>query len=66
MLRIARRKSLSSNLGTEVDTLITNEEDVAVKLNNFISNAVINLKILKFENFDTLSKNIEHLSWKLL
>lgn len=66
MLRIARRKSLSSNLGAEVDTLITNEEDVAVKLNNFISNAVINLKILKFENFDTLSKNIEHLSWKLL
>lgn len=65
MLRIARRKSLSSNLGEEVDTLITNEEDVAVKLNNFISNAVINLKILKFENFDTLSKNIEHLSWKL-
>lgn len=66
MLRIARRKSLSSNLEEEVDTLITNEEDVAVKLNNFISNAVINLKILKFENFDTLSKNIEHLSWKLL
>ena len=28
--------------------------------NNFFSNAVVNLKILKFESFDALSENIDH------
>ena len=40
--------------------LITTEKEVAMELNNFFSNAVINLKILKFENFEPLSENIEH------
>ena len=31
-----------------------------MELNDFFSNAVINLKISKFENFDPLSENIEH------
>ena len=30
-------------------------------LNDSFSNAVINLKIPKFENFDPLSENIDHL-----
>ena len=44
----------------EDSTLLTNEVDVAMKLNNFFWNAVINLKIPKFENFDPLSENINH------
>ena len=31
-----------------------------MKLSNFFSNAVINLKIMKFETFAPLSKNIDH------
>ena len=31
-----------------------------MKLNDSFSNAVINLKIPKFENFDPLSENIDH------
>ena len=31
-----------------------------MELNDFFSNAVINLKISKFENFDPLSENIVH------
>ena len=41
-------------------TEITNEEEATMELNDFFSNAVINLKISKFENFDPLSENIEH------
>ena len=41
-------------------TEITNEEEATRELNDFFSNAVINLKISKFENFDPLSENIEH------
>ena len=44
----------------EDDTLITNEEEVAMELNDFFSNVIINLKILKFENFDPLSEHIDH------
>ena len=40
--------------------LITNEEELVMELNNFFSNAVINLKIPNFENFDPLSENIDH------
>ena len=36
------------------------EEEVTMEQNNFFSNAVINLKILKFENSDPLSENIKH------
>ena len=32
-------------LAEEDDSLITNEEEVAMELNNFFSNAVINLKV---------------------
>ena len=41
-------------------TLTKREEKVAMKLNDSFSNAVINLKIPKFENFDPLSENIDH------
>ena len=44
----------------EDGTLMKNEGEIAVKLNNFFSNAVINLKIPMFENFDPLSENIDH------
>ena len=43
------------------DTLITNEEEVEMGLNDFFSNAVINLKIPKFEKWDPFSENIDHL-----
>ena len=42
----------------ENDTLI--KEEVAMELNDFFSNAVINLKIPKFENFDPLSESMDH------
>ena len=42
------------------NTLTLNEEEVAMKLNDFFSNAVINLKILRFEKFDPLSVKIDH------
>ena len=42
----------------EDDTLI--KEEVAMERNDFFSNAVINLKIPKFENFDPLSENMDH------
>ena len=47
-------------LTEEADTIITNEEEVAMGLNYFFSNAAINLKILKFEIFYPLSENIGH------
>ena len=31
-----------------------------MELNDFFSNAIINLKIPKFENFDLLSENVDH------
>ena len=37
-----------------------------MKLNDFFSNDVINLKILKFENFDLLSENIGHPTLKAI
>ena len=39
-------------LAEEDDTLITNEEEVAMKLNDFVINAVTNLRIPEFKNFD--------------
>ena len=45
-------------LAEEDDTLITNEEEVTMKLNDFVGNAVINLQIPKFENFDQKTKTI--------
>ena len=47
-------------LAEEDDTLITKEEEVALKLNYIFLNAVINLKTLNYENFDPLSENIDH------
>ena len=47
-------------LTEEDDTLITNKEEAAMELNDFFSNAVINLIIPKFENFDPLSENIDY------
>ena len=37
-------------LAEEDDTLVTNEKEFAMKLNDFFSKAVINPKISKFEN----------------
>ena len=45
-------------LAEEDATLITNEEEVTMKLNDFVGNAVINLQIPKFENFDQKTKTI--------
>ena len=50
----------------EDDTLITKEEEVALKLNYIFLNAVINLKTLNFENFDPLSENIDHPTLKAI
>ena len=47
-------------LAEEDDTLITNEEEVAMGLNDFFSNVVVNLKIPKFENSYPLSENVDH------
>ena len=43
--------SESIKLAEEDNTLITNEDEVEMKLNDFFSNAVINLKIPEFERF---------------
>ena len=51
-------------LAEEDDTLITNEEEVTMKLNDFVGNAVINLQIPKFENFD--KKNKDHPTLKII
>ena len=53
-------------LAEEDDTLITKEEEVALKLNYIFLNAVINLKTLNFENFDPLSENIDHPTLKAI
>ena len=53
-------------LSEEDDTLTANEEEVAMELNNFFSNAVINIKILSLQNFYPLSENIDLLPCKLL
>ena len=37
-----------------------------MKLNDFVSNAVINLKIPKFENFDPSSENKDHPTSKII
>ena len=37
-----------------------------MKLKNFFSNTVINLYISKFENFDALSENIDHPTFKAI
>ena len=47
-------------LAEEDDTLITNEEERAMKLNNFFSYAIINLKISKFGSFYPLPEKIDH------
>ena len=52
-------------LSEEDDTLTANEEEVAMELNDFFSNAIINIKILSLRNFYPLSENIELLPSKL-
>ena len=47
-------------LAEEDNAQLTNEEEVALNLSNYFSNSVINVKILKFENFDSLSENIDY------
>ena len=47
-------------LAEEDNAQLTNEEEVALNLSNYFSNSVINVKILKFENFDSFSENILH------
>ena len=37
-----------------------------MKLNDFVANAVINLQIPKFENFDLLSENKDHPTLKII
>lgn len=53
-------------LSEEDDTLTANEEEVVMELNDFFSNAVINIKILSLQNFYPLSENIDLLPCKLL
>ena len=53
-------------LAEEDDTLITKEEEVALKLNYIFLNAVTNLKTLNSENFDPLSENIDHPTLKAI
>ena len=53
-------------LSEEDDTLTANKEEVAMELNDFFSNAVINIKILSLQNFYPLSENIDLLPCKLL
>ena len=43
----------------ENNSLSTNCKEVAKELNNFIANAVKNLKILNYENCDSFAKNID-------
>ena len=50
----------------EDDTLIKNEENVAMRLKDFFWNAIINLKIPKFENFDPLSEKRDHPTLKVI
>ena len=47
-------------LAEKDDTLETNKEELAMKLNDLFSNAVIYLKIPKFENFDPLHESTDH------
>ena len=37
-----------------------------MKLNDFFSNVVVNLKTPQFENFDPLSENVDHLTLKII
>ena len=53
-------------LSEEDDTLTANKEEVAMELNDFFSNAVINIKILSLQIFYPLSENIDLLPSKLL
>ena len=53
-------------LSEEDDTLTANEEEVAMELNDFFSNVVINIKILSLQNFYPLSENIDLLPCKPL
>ena len=55
----ANSQLFCKQIKAEKDYLISlDEEEVAVKLNDFFSNAIINLKILRLENFDLLLENI--------
>ena len=54
------QSSETIKLPEESYALITNEVEVTAELNDLFSNAVTNLKILKFENFDLLSRNVYH------
>ena len=53
-------------LAEEDDTLITNEEEVAMKLNDFVINAVTNLRIPELKNFDPFSENKDHCILKII
>ena len=48
------------------DTLVKNAKEFAMKLSYFFSNAVINLKIPKFENFDPLLESTDHPTLKVI
>ena len=50
----------------EDNAKLTNEEEVAINLNNYFSNYVVNFKILKFQNFDSLSENINYPTLKAI
>ena len=46
----------------ENNSLLTNCEELAEKLNNFIANAVKNLNISNYENCDFFAENIDDLT----
>ena len=50
----------------EDNTLITNKEEVAMELNNFFSNAVINLKNSELENFLSTVRKLDHPTLKAI
>ena len=50
----------------EDDSLITNKEKLATKLNDYFSNAVIKLEISKLKNFNPLSENIDNPTLKAI
>ena len=60
------QSSARIKLAYEKETLITNEEEVAMKMNNFLSNTIFNLKIPKFESLDPLSENRHHPTLKTI
>ena len=49
----------------ETNSLLTNCEEFAKELNNFLANAVKNLNIANYEDCDSLEENIDlHHTWE--